>query len=124
MSVVKIYYNQFHGNNFKQSPFSLDEIGYDIQSLYSLNSSSHTYSDCPSWKHKATRTFVVRSPIDLSFIVDKKTQTLECFDIEEEIFKEYFDSTFNQDNWCNENGVTIQLAIPRFLFWTKSKIFG
>jgi hypothetical protein len=121
MSLVKIYYNQFHANNMYGSPFSLDGVGYDIESRYSLNDFSDTYSDCPVWKHKSTRTFVVRSPINISFIVDRKTETLECFDIEEELFKEYFYPTTDSENWVNPKAITIQLSFPRFMFWTDSK---
>lgn len=121
MSLVKIYYNQFHGNNMYGSPFSLDGVGYNIESKYSLDNHSETYKDCPVWKHKSTRTFLVRSPVNISFEVDKKTETLECFDIEESLFEEYFFSTINGENWINPKGITIQLTIPRFLFWTKSK---
>ena len=122
MSLIKINYNQFNDSDFFTSPFSLDSVGYDIQSTYSLKNGSDTYSDCPSWKHRSNRTFVVRSPIDLAFTVDRSTETLECFDIDEEVFKEYFYPTFESPGgWCNDKAVTIQLTIPRFLFWTKHK---
>lgn len=118
---MKIYYHQFHGENVLTSPFTKKGVGFDIESLYSLkNLYSGPYTSCPSWKHKALRTFVVRSPINLSFNVEKESKSIFAPNLSEVFFNEYFKSTFNVD-WCSDDAISIQLSVPRLIFWTKSK---
>ena len=119
MSLVKINYHQVIGQNI-DSCFSLDGVGFEPELLLNTASKSSIYWECPAWKHKASRTFLIKSPVDMTFIVDVKNQRLSSPNLNQEQFDKYCATTFT-GNWCTEEKVTIQLDIPRFLFWTKQK---
>jgi hypothetical protein len=128
MSNIKINYIQFHNTDYNGSPFIRNEIGYDLESLYdykikNLNAEERNsnYYRCPSWKHKATRIFIVKSPIDITLHVDIDKQELHSPNLNQEQFDDYCTPTFMSDNWCKNDRVTIQLSVPRFIFWTNKR---
>ena len=49
------------------SPLAL--CGFDLEPL-SNNVGDYVYTECPVWKHKADRTYVMRSPVDIAFQCD------------------------------------------------------
>ena len=85
---------------------------------YSLKNS--VYSECPAWKHKATRTFLVRSPVDIELVVDVQKQGMYSTNLGSEGLNLYCSGTFIP-GWCTPEKTTIQLSIPRILFWTNNK---
>jgi len=118
MSLVKIYYSQGIKDNFN-TPFSLDGVGFEPESLFESSLKSSIYYECPAWRHKTTRTFLIKSPVDIKFTVDVNRNKLICDNLTKFQFDEFFGDSFI-GNWCTEDKTTIQLAAPRFLFWTKS----
>lgn len=128
MSNIKINYIQFHNNDYKGSPFIRSEIGYNLESFYDYkiknldtNERKSSYYRCPSWKHKASRTFIVKSPIDIILNINTDKEELYSPNLTQEQFDDYCSPTFMSDNWCTDNRVTIQLSVPRFIFWTNKK---
>ena len=119
MSNIKINYHQIIGENI-DSPFSLDGVGFEPELVFNFTSKESVYWKCPAWRHKSTRTFLVKSPVDLHLIVDLKNKVINSSNLNQWQFDQYFNGTF-VDNWCSEEKVTIQLNIPRFIFWTKNK---
>lgn len=119
MSNIKIYYHQYHSDKISESPFSLDGVGFKPEMVLNNTPKTSVYYDCPAWKHKATRTFQIRSPIDLKLKVDREREKLQCVDWDLELFSELTQGTF-VPGWCSDN-ITIQFGIPQFLFWTNHK---
>lgn len=126
MKSHQINYHQFHGQqfesnaNFNASPFSLDGVGFDLESESQVTSKDKVYSMCPAWKHRSNRIFNVYSPVDLELKIDVENRRLNTPNLNQDKFDEFFSETFEHD-WCTDENVTIQSSIPRFLFWTKSK---
>lgn len=120
-----IEYIQYHGEGpsaILNSPFSLDNVGFDLESEYSQSPSNAVYSVCPAWKHKSNRIYTVRSPVDLHIYIDTKQKYIKCPNISQEEFNAYFSPTFDKNGlWCSPERTTLQLTIPRFLIWTKQK---
>ena len=123
MGLTKIYYHQFHGNwkeNIKQSPFSVDDVGFDIEKIQTANMKNALYSKCPAWNHRANRVFSVKSPIDILLLINTEEKRITS-NIPQWQFDEFTAETFENEEWCTEERTTIQLTIPRFLFWTNDK---
>ena len=119
MTLHTINYCHHHASlkSLEDSPFVLDEVSFDIESEFSSIGKS-VYSKCPVWKHKYNRTFVVRSPIDIEFSVDTKTQSINSRTLSSNELQNLI--VFHGD-WCTEEKVTLQFCVPKVLFWTKSK---
>lgn len=125
MKTVKIYYHQFDDANYELSPLDIDGVGYEPESLFSFSKKTAIYYNCPAWSHKSKRTFLIRSPvdIDLSIVKDKNgIPGLSSSNMTQQQFNSWVgNSTFGEKNWYSEDLVTLQLGIPRFLFWTYEK---
>ena len=119
MSLIKINYHQTLGEKI-DSCFSLDGVGFEPELLLNTVSKDSVYWECPAWKHKASRTFLIKSPVDMTFTIDVENQTLGSTNLNQQQFDEYCGPTF-MTNWCSKEKVTIQLSTPRFLFWTNQK---
>ena len=123
MSLIKINYHQIVGENVN-SPFSEDKIGFEPELLVNTVSRKSVYWDCPAWKHKASRTFIIRSPVNMTLNVvhanNGNVATLTSPNLTQWQFDEFCSPTFVND-WCTLEKTTIQLSVPRFLFWTKQK---
>ena len=120
MSLVKINYHQYHIPKITESPFSLDGIGFEPEMAYTSSSKNTLYSECPAWKHKSTRTFLIRSPVDIELQVDVPSQRLIPINMSNQEFYIYTFGTV-KDGWCTPETTTIQLSLPTMLFWTEQK---
>jgi len=119
MSLIKINYHQLIGPNIN-SPFSLGGVGFEPELLLNTVSKDSVYFRCPAWKHKATRTFVLKSPVDITLTVHSETNELRSPNLEQWQFDQYCAATFLTD-WCTPEKTTIQLNVPKFIFWTTQK---
>ena len=119
MSLIKVNYHQLIGSEL-DTPFSLEGVGFEPELLLNTVSRDSVYYNCPAWKHKASRTFLIKSPVDIVLTVDMENQTLNSPNLTQWQFDEYCNPTF-LNNWCSEEKVTIQLTVPRFMFWTEQK---
>ncbi len=119
MSLIKINYHQYVGDDY-QSPFDVDGIGFEPELVVNNTPRSAVYYDCPAWKHKASRTFLIRSPVDIDFVVDTETNNISSPNLNQRQFDIFLGPTFNV-NWCTPEKTTVQLTVPRFLFWTNEK---
>ena len=64
-------HKQLEYNNVAQySPFGLEDVSFPLQTLKEVTDSDLIYTYCPVWSHKASRTFIVRSPIEFEFSFD------------------------------------------------------
>lgn len=123
MSNIKINYFQFHGvfiPEYKDSPFCLDGVGFEPEMVFKSADATAPYFECPAWKHKVTRTFLIKCPIDIELRLDSKTGGLYSPNIPDGYFEGLVGATF-VPGWRTENRVTIQLSLPKFLFWTEHK---
>ena len=123
MKTHLIEYHQYHGgtsDTFNESPFTLDGIGYDLESDFKLTSKDSIYSRCPAWKHRSNRVFTVFAPKDITLTVNVENGSLKTPNLSQNDFNSYFGGAFFFD-WCTLEKVTIQSSIPRFVFWSKSK---
>lgn len=109
MKPLKIYHN-INGSSI----FSLDDVLIEPESVLSLSHPDLSYHPCPAWSHKAKRTFVVRSPVDLEFRLNKYKVIVEPKE-----FEKYLDLP---QGWNLEHNETVQLGeIVFWLFWTDEK---
>tara|TARA_B100000482_G_scaffold132154_1_gene96281 strand:- start:696 stop:1391 length:696 start_codon:yes stop_codon:yes gene_type:complete len=71
--------------------------------------SEYSWSECPVLLHKQKRTFIVSSPIDYEFIIDREKEQISATDISL--------ITYDQRG-LNSPKPVFQLDYPKFLFWT------
>ena len=119
MSLLKINYHQYCNVNIN-SPFSIDGVGFEPELILNTYPKNLVYSECPSWKHKASRTFLIRSPVNIGLFVDVENENISS-NLDEWHFDQYISKTFEQEEWSTSERKTIQLSVPRFLFWTNHK---
>lgn len=119
MSLIKINYHQLVGSEI-DTPFSEDEFGFEPEMVLNTVSKKSVYWQCPAWNHKASRRFLIKSPVDITLTVDLENEVLNSPNLTQWQFDNYCSPTF-LNNWCSEEKVTIQLTIPRFMFWTEQK---
>lgn len=121
MSLIKINYQQIDGTN-TNSPFS--EVGFDPELVVNSASKNSVYWKCPAWKHKASRTFLIRSPVTMTLGVvppnNGEGPALTSPNLTQWQFDQYLGPTFISD-WCTPERTTLQLGVPRFIFWTEQK---
>jgi len=90
-------------------PLKPPEIdGYDI--VREVETEYHTYQECPVWKHKFNRTFVVNSPIHFSIFVQNGKLV---YDI-----PKHFPVVISDATELESNHPIIQLKFPLYYFWT------
>ena len=125
---IKIYYHQYDNDCAQresdfmyESCLSLDGIGYEPESLLSLSDGEEMYHVCPIWRHREARTFAIRSPIDLKININKHRKQISIPTITDEQFSNYIAGSSYDPDWCTENRITLQLAVPKFLFWTDAR---
>lgn len=94
------------------SPFDLDNVGFEPTPYFQDFSDEKTYYECPAWKHKALRTYNIYSPVDLDFELCGN-DNIASRKLPQELLIKYLAPKSNES--------TIQLELPRFLFWTKHK---
>lgn len=113
MTLHKVYYHHHQDTNPLHSPFSLEDVSFNIeQESVDVTSPFHT---CPVWKHRANRVFAVRSPIDFHLKIS-----------EDHILS----ATHSQDQlrelimlapgYVTDKRIIVQMMLPRILFWTNS----
>ena len=123
MANIKINYYQFHGifvKEYKDSPFSLKGVGFEPEMLYLNSDRDAPYYECPSWKHRATRTFLIKCPIDIELVIDSQRAGMYSPNLDGEFFQQLTGATF-VPGWHTPSRSTVQLSLPKFLFWTKEK---
>lgn len=98
------------------SPFLRSDVGYDLNPISDYVNEKYIFTRCPVWKHKANRTYVVRSPVDFSFKITKNGSEF-LGDPKQELGENFI---YVEDGWDNGKPV-LQLGIPIFLSWTKEK---
>ena len=82
---------------------------------------SYSYTSCPVFNHYNNRTFIVSSPIDLSFSVKRTTNSTNnelCVNIDVDNVEYYKDLLYATSDDLKSPLPVFQLKIPRFLFWT------
>lgn len=77
-----------------------------------------SYSECPVWKHRINRTFIVTSPVDVEFILKKNSMTLIVDNV---IVPDPWEYAEIQENDMLLNNPTLQLNFPNYFFWTEEK---
>ena len=112
--------------NPEDSILSDDRFSYNITSVYSETDKNFSYYKCPAWSHKAKRTFIIRSPIDLIFhfkFGDDGKAFINSNRLNQQSYDTIVGPTFNNPNWhlTNPNRIVMQLAAPHLLFWTNEK---
>jgi len=114
MARIKVYYHQFIGDLFddNRSPFDLDNVGLEpVSHIHDFNRDK-IYYECPAWSHKTTRTFNILSPVDMDFQRIDGEGLASRF-LPQELLDNYIAPNSSVD--------TLQVHVPRFLFWTNYK---
>jgi hypothetical protein len=114
MAKVKIYYHQFIGDLFEdsKSPFDLNGVGIE-PSVHILDyPKDKIYYECPAWSHRVSREYNIHCPVDIDLQL-LKDETVASKTLPQKLLDIYIAG--------NSSGSTIQLHIPRFLFWTDAK---
>ena len=113
----------------EESVLADDRFSFAPETQISETDKNFAFFECPAWSHKAKRTFTIKSPIDIKFTFDfsKLNSTGEVFINNPHLSGDSYDAltepTFSNPNWFlrNPNRLTMQLTVPRILFWTKEK---
>lgn len=77
-----------------------------------------SYSDCPVWKHRNNRTFIITSPIDVEFTLEKSSINLM---IDNQIVADPWEYAEIQGNDLLLDSPTLQFNFPSYFFWTEHK---
>lgn len=118
---IKIYYSEMIGCEL----YEMAKIAsYDVGNLFEETENESIYKSCPAWSHKAKRTFLIKSPLDMTFSLNESScvpgtfniiPRLESSNLTQKGFNEIVEL---HENWYGYNKITIQLNIPRYVFWT------
>jgi hypothetical protein len=119
MKTLEIFWHQYDSSNYLTSPLSLDGLGFPPEPLMKTANKNALYYECPAWKHKAQRTFIIRSPVDIRLEIDYPTVVAP--DLHPKQFEDWISGSFHNENWYSEELITLQFTIPSLLFWTKQK---
>lgn len=96
------------------SIFSLEEVGYGLESSLNFIDNKQPYTKCPAWTHKAKRTFIARSVHDIEFSINRKREGY--------IVPIKMPEGILHGNMCFFDGnAIIQFTAPVFVFWTDHK---
>ena len=125
---IKINYHQYDiWEDILTSSLALDFVGFEPETLFQNAIKSLFYYQCPAWKYKAKRTYIVRCPVDATLKVTPPDDESGEGSIESEKsksirFDRWISPTFDVENWCRERKsyTTIQYA-KNFLFWTDER---
>lgn len=103
-----------------------DRFSFPIETVYANSSKDVPYYECPAWSHKAKRTFIVRSPIDMqfAFTIDRSGQpNISSKTLNQNLFDILTAPTFDDPSWYlkNPDRFTIQISLPKLYLWTKEK---
>ena len=114
MARIKIYYHQFIGDLFddNRSPFDLENVGLEPVPYIAEFSKDKMYYECPAWSHKTSRTYNILCPVDMDYTILDDGR----------IVSRSLPQTL-LDNFVapNSSAETLQVHLPRFLFWTNHK---
>jgi hypothetical protein len=113
MSNIKIYYHQYIGDlmDSQDSPFDIEGVGFEPSIYLKDFSKDKIYYECPAWSHKALRTYNIYSPVNLDFQITENGLAS----------KTLTQAALNRCVAHNCNEQTLQLELPRFIFWTNHK---
>ena len=114
MSLNKIYYSYLHDQNPDFSPFSLEDVSYDID-REPIDTSS-PFNTCPVWRHRANRVFTVRSPFDFHLKISEDSIYSETHS-----WDQLQQLIMVAPGYVTKDRVIVQMMLPRILFWTNSK---
>lgn len=106
------------------SPLNMPGVHYELESLYSYVDPSNLFVDCPVWSHKAKRSFLVRSPINVEFKFESSdSEFYLVYPDSNEIAADSMVFLSNSANktWQGDGRPTVQLSFPTYVFWTKEK---
>lgn len=121
---IKIYYTEMLGCQLYEMAKS---ASYDIGNLFDETDNNSIYKSCPAWSHKAKRTFLIKSPLDMSFNLNESfcipgtfniVPKLESNNLTQKGFEEIVEF---HENWYSSKKITLQLNVPRYVFWTDEK---
>lgn len=118
MSRIKIYYHQFCGGKNlldPNSPLHIDGVGFEPTLYYDEFDISEPYAECPVWNHKVKKIYTLRSPIDAEIKILKNGK------VSVENLGRTPDGIHDMMSVKIDSSHTLQLDIPRFLFWTENK---
>lgn len=121
---IKIYYAEMIGCELYDMAKT---ISYDVCNLFEETDNESIYKSCPAWSHKAKRTFLIKSPLDMTFNLNDSSCIPGTFNISPKLESNNITQKGLQEivelheNWYNEKKITIQLNIPRYVFWTDEK---
>lgn len=110
-------------------PVADPKFGLPITSVLSETDRRHTWSSsCPAWKHRAQRTFTVRSNIDLTIDLDLSDLdetgqvSIDTPGLRRKQHDAVLRPTFSS-RWLlrDPDIITLQLATPRIMLWTEDK---
>ena len=124
---IKIKYHMYDiFEDILESSLSLDFVAFNLETVFKNADRKAVYYSCPAWAHKAKRTYVVRSPVDISlriiFAEDGSNEArIETPNLDQVKFDRWITPTFDVDGWCRKEKVTLQFNIPKCLFWTNEK---
>lgn len=79
-----------------------------------------SYTDCPVWKHRINRTFIVTSPVDVEFFFNEDDKVMTLM-IDNVIVPNPWEYAEIQDNDLFLNNPTLQFNFPNYFFWTEQK---
>jgi hypothetical protein len=100
------------------SPFELPELYIPPKNLLSLENKDVPYYSCPSWQHKAQRTFVFYSPVDIDLTLSSDGRVLSS-----NLTQTQFDECISlASDWRGPNHAVIQISsLMSWAFLTKEK---
>lgn len=114
-------HKQLEYNNVAQySPFGLEDVSFPLQTLKEVTDSDLIYTYCPVWSHKASRTFIVRSPIEFEFSFDNNALSY-ALDWPDTNKLPFHDVLMLDPGWNNTKTPVIQVHHPTLAIWTEHK---
>jgi len=105
----------------QSSPFGVDGVSFPLERYKNAVDTDYVFTNCPAWSHKASRTFLVKSPIsyEFSFNTNPVGEYGLCWDPKNQLS---FDDMVRLDkDWNNAETAVIQILHPTLAMWTKER---
>lgn len=106
----------------KYSHFAVEGVSFPLERLSENTDKDLVYTKCPVWSHKASRIFLVRSPIDfeMSFNTNEMGEYGIYWDPKKNNL--FYDQVVRLDQgWNLGDDPVIQIDHPTLALWTKDK---
>lgn len=106
----------------QSSHYAIDGVSFPLERYKNTVDSEYHFTKCPVWAHKASRIFLVRSPISFEFHFNyNKLGEYGIYWDTKKNELDFNDVLLLEPGWNNREKAALQVLHPTLALWTKEK---